>query len=161
MIDLSVEKLESTPKSSKGRGKQNKTPTESPPNAEDDPIIEDEEIPTPTTIKSRERPRKSMEAAMVKDVDLMTPEVSSKSPPRRLGGFRSFDNGQIQEAIMENAKTRAESDKMLVGLANVSKDRNKSVAKLYKSATQDLAEQNFHENIVDNPVLWILRVRTF
>jgi len=149
-IDLSVEKPESTPKSSKGRGKQNKTPTSAPPNTEDDPIIEDEEIPTP--IKSRGRPKKSSEAAIVKDVDLTTPEVSSKSPPRRLGGFRSFDNGQIQEAIMENAKTRAESDKMLVGLANVSKDRNKSVAKMYKSATVDVAEQNFHENIVENPV---------
>merc|ERR1719318_9846 len=143
-IDLSVEKPESTPKSSKGRGKQNKTPISAPPNTEDHPIIEDEEIPTPTSIKSRGRPKKSSEAAIVKDVDLTTPEVSSKSPPRRLGGFRSFDNGQIQEAIMENAKTRAESDKMLVGLANVSK--------MYKSATVDVAEQNFHENIVENPV---------
>lgn len=152
-IDLSVEKAESTPKSSKGSGKQRKTSIRTPPNTEDDPLTEDEEIPTPTIIKSRGRSKKSNEEdAIVMDVDLMTPEVSPKSPPRRLGGFRSFDNGQIQEAIMENAKTRAESDKMQVGLTNVSKDKNKSVAKMYKSATVDLAEQNFHENIVENPV---------
>merc|ERR1719318_2400005 len=68
-IDLSVEKPESTPKSSKGREKQNKTPISAPPNTEDHPIIENEEIPTPTSIKSRGRPKKSSEAAIVKDVD--------------------------------------------------------------------------------------------
>jgi len=39
-----------------------------------------------------------------------------------------------------------------VGLKNVSKDTDKRVMKLYKSAIVDIAEQNFHENIVENPI---------
>jgi len=75
-----------------------------------------------------------------------------KSPPKRLGGFRSFDTEEIKVAILENAKTRAENDKMKVRVMNVSTDKSKAVSKLYKSATIDSSEKSFHENIVENPV---------
>lgn len=50
--------------------------------------------------------------------------LSPTTAPKRLGGLKRFDSGDIQEAIMENAKTRAETDKMKVSLVNVSKDQS-------------------------------------
>jgi len=48
----------------------------------------------------------------------------------------------FSKAIMESAKTRAKSDKMQVGLTDVSKETNKKIRKYYKSANVDLAEED-------------------
>eukprot|EP00092_Neocalanus_flemingeri_P026527 GFUD01028750.1.p1 GENE.GFUD01028750.1~~GFUD01028750.1.p1 ORF type:complete len:1371 (+),score=452.05 GFUD01028750.1:48-4160(+) len=114
--------------------------------------LKDDFSSTPRGKPKKGRAKKSDDVSMELEVDLITSEVSPKSPPRRLGGFRSFDNTQIQEAIMDNAKTRAEMDKMKVGLANVSKDKSKTVQKFYNSAMIDVNDQEFHENIVENPI---------
>jgi len=68
--------------------------------------------------------------------------LSTKPTPKRLGGFRSFDNEEIQEAIMENAKSRAELDKMKVGLKNVNKESDQRIKQQVELATSKESKEN-------------------
>jgi len=153
-----------TPKSKGRKGKKDSAIVTSN-NKGSDTVSASEDVPSnipvmSTPTRSRGRPIKNKvnesdnvpASEAIDDNSHLPSEVSPKSPPKRLGGFRSFDTEEIKVAIFENAKTRAENDKMKVRIKNVSKEKNKTVSRLYKSATIDTTEKTFHENIVENPV---------
>ena len=52
---------------------------------------------------------------------------------------------KLSESVLDSAKMVAQCDKMKVNLTNVSKDTNKKVKKLYKSATAAIDEEGFEE----------------